>query len=337
MPTYEYLNTLTGKTVERTCPVAERDNVPAHLKRQIASVMRDCFGFMGRDSCREPGVDEGVPKAFRQLEDQQGWRKTCREAGFSVDHIRRTWNMVALITCLLALSAGAADVLPGYTFTDTDHVTASKLNSAAAGSINTSFFTGQNAAFPVDVDTFLFYSQSALGFRRVALSTLLINNTNLIGEQIEDTLPATNDYVLTYKPGTNQLRKVQVGNLFLPLTFTCQSNIAPDGTYSINVAHGLGGTPQVARCVFFTTSAYGGVPAVPVGTEVDISLCRASANINASLILPAADISVDSTNVYVSVRSTSDGGQILIPRKATLQNNSTTNNQAVKVYLYRFQ
>lgn len=45
-------------------------------------------------TAKDPGAaDQAVPRAFRQLEDSRNARDIAREAGFSVDTIKRTWGI----------------------------------------------------------------------------------------------------------------------------------------------------------------------------------------------------------------------------------------------------
>lgn len=87
MPVYEYTDTRTGKIVEEVHTIAERDNVPPHLKRITVPRTLDVVGFR-----TDPESADGtVPKAFKQLEESKHHSDIARETGFTVDQIKKTW------------------------------------------------------------------------------------------------------------------------------------------------------------------------------------------------------------------------------------------------------
>lgn len=86
-----------------------------------------------------------------------------------------TLLLTLLISAGCAWPAKAADITPGYTFSNGEqNVTAVKLNNATAGTINSSFVTGKSAKTALaDADLFIIYDPSAAAFRKVTLSSLL--------------------------------------------------------------------------------------------------------------------------------------------------------------------
>ncbi|HVX56978.1 MAG TPA: hypothetical protein VHA37_04550 [Candidatus Saccharimonadales bacterium] len=89
MPVYEYLDTRSNRTVELCRPVAERDLVPAGLRR--ITVPRRIAVM---NSITDPHSAEGqVPKAFRQLEAKTSAKEIARETGYTVDQLKKVWAM----------------------------------------------------------------------------------------------------------------------------------------------------------------------------------------------------------------------------------------------------
>lgn len=90
MPIYVYEEKTTGKTVELFRPVAQRDVVPANLRRIMVP---QTIGYANSSHLREPGVQTDVPKAFRDYEASGvNWRTIEKETGFSRDRIRSIHN-----------------------------------------------------------------------------------------------------------------------------------------------------------------------------------------------------------------------------------------------------
>jgi len=159
--------------------------------------------------------EKAVPKAFRDLEQKHGASRIAREAGFSVKQIKRIWNMLTLLTGLLAVTATAGDLTRSITFSDGQRITAAQLHTLVDGaSVNATFLTGKNLNSTVDTaDYVTVYDTSAGTFTRMTLSTLLMNNTGLITTQTDEVNPAYNDYVLTYDASSASFAKVSITNL----------------------------------------------------------------------------------------------------------------------------
>lgn len=89
----------------------------------------------------------------------------------------QTSNLLLLVLSLAgcAWPAKAADITPGYIFSPGEqNITDVKLNTATAGSVNTSLFTSKSAKTALaSVDLFLIYDPSAAAFRKVTLSSLI--------------------------------------------------------------------------------------------------------------------------------------------------------------------
>ena len=89
MPTYDYLDTETGRLVERTVAVEQRDAVPPTWQRIVVSAPGLKLG------AADPGSPEvAVPRALRQIEQTVPAREMARSmnAG-SVETIKRVWKM----------------------------------------------------------------------------------------------------------------------------------------------------------------------------------------------------------------------------------------------------
>lgn len=157
-----------------------------------------------------------VPRAFKELEQTQSASTIARESGFSVKKIKKIWNMLAMLTALLAVQAQAADLTRGVTIT-TSRLTTSQLHSLIdTATVSTGFYTDatKDVLGTVDsTDYFLLYDVSAGLYKKMTFSTLLLANTDLITTQADDVNPAYNDYVLTYNASATALAKVSMTNL----------------------------------------------------------------------------------------------------------------------------
>lgn len=159
---------------------------------------------------RDP--DKAVPRAFKQLSGNQV-RQFVRQSGFTVDHVKRTWQMA--LVGLLVLAAGsnqASDINKGYAFTATDRVTNTKLNNLVdAATINTQFFTDKSSSTPAASDIFIFARSG--NFYRTTYASLIRDYSGLITDQGDDLTPAINDFVLTYDSSAEALAKASLGAL----------------------------------------------------------------------------------------------------------------------------
>ena len=156
-----------------------------------------------------------VPRAFKELEQTQSASSIARESQFSVKQIKKIWNMLAMLTALLAWPALAGDLTRSITFSDGQRITAAQLHSLIDGaSIGATFLTGKNLNSTVETaDYVMVYDTSAGVFTKMTLSTLLMANTGLITTQADDPNPAYNDYVLTYDASASSFAKVSITNL----------------------------------------------------------------------------------------------------------------------------
>lgn len=172
-------------------------------------------GYANHSGLREPGAAADVPKAFRDYElSGASPARIERETGFSRDKIRKVWNFSILALFTLCLSARAADINAGYSWTPNDRVTSAKLNSVISGAtINTTFTSDRTAALPVAADTFQFYQATSQLFRKSTFGTMFLNNTNLIVGQSEDTQPTAADFFLSYDASANSLKRVNWDSL----------------------------------------------------------------------------------------------------------------------------
>lgn len=227
MPTYDYLDTQTGAIVERNVPSGERD-AQSGLERLIVPAR---VGYQA--GAIDPSSPEAmVPKAFKKMEETESARSIAKKVQFSVSHIRRVWAFCIAFLFALSLSSKAADVAPGYLFLPTDTVTSTKLNNAASGTINTSFFTGQAAeSSPLDSDLLLVYSASLGGYRRITFANSVSQNTALISGKSESTNPGTNAFIEYLDANTGTLQKINATNLLnSPTNFVgpsqLQTNVA---------------------------------------------------------------------------------------------------------------
>ena len=156
-----------------------------------------------------------VPRAFKELEQTQSASSIARDSGFSVKKIKKIWNMLAVLTALLATTAQAGDLTRSVTFSDGQRITAGQLHTLVDGaSVNATFLTGKNLNSTVETtDYVLVYDTSAGVFTKMTLSTLVMANTGLITTQADDPNPDYNDYVLTYDASASSFAKVSITNL----------------------------------------------------------------------------------------------------------------------------
>lgn len=89
MPVYEYDDTVTGRVILLSRPVAERDAVAAGLKRrQVPSAVHFITG------APDPtGPDCAIPKALKELEQTQDHRKIAKGTGFSTQAMKEIWKI----------------------------------------------------------------------------------------------------------------------------------------------------------------------------------------------------------------------------------------------------
>lgn len=163
-----------------------------------------------RKSERDP--DRAVPNAFKSLSNRDV-NKFVKESGFSVNHVKRVWEMgLAIALGLgLTLSTRAGDISKGYSFTATDRVTSTKLNNLVdAATINTTFFTGKASGTPAGADIFMFARSGT--FYYVPFSGI-VGSPLLVTSQIENTTPDTADYVMSYDYGGGTLQKSTMNSL----------------------------------------------------------------------------------------------------------------------------
>lgn len=108
------------------------------------------------------------------------------------------WMWVAA-WCAGAVLAQGADITPGYTFSSGEqNVTHTKLNNAASGTINTSFYSGKSAA-GTDPNTaweILLRDTGNDQFKRSTLSAAFLNHGSLLSSRTSKTVPVGGDALL---------------------------------------------------------------------------------------------------------------------------------------------
>lgn len=138
--------------------------------------------------------------------------------------------------CLLfTLIVGAADITPGYTFTTGEkNITHTKLNDAASGTVNTTFFTGKSAQTAVTGDTLLYYAAADAAFRKTTVGTLFGNAPAINGlstiNSVGDFSVATTKFTVASATGNTAVG----GNL------TVATNASITGTLSVIGATSIG-------------------------------------------------------------------------------------------------
>lgn len=89
MPVYQYRDTKNGELVELVRSVALRDQVPPNYQR-VTVPQRIAISGAAADP---RSADSQVPRAFRQLEEKVGAREIVREGGWTVDQVKKIWNI----------------------------------------------------------------------------------------------------------------------------------------------------------------------------------------------------------------------------------------------------
>ena len=89
MPVYQYEDSRNGSVIELERPVAERDKVPAHLKRFSVPQKLTLVGV--GDPSPEPGSDQvkNIMKGYYKYEQRLGSRF---KSSYSADQVRRAWG-----------------------------------------------------------------------------------------------------------------------------------------------------------------------------------------------------------------------------------------------------
>jgi len=138
--------------------------------------------------------------------------------------------------CLLfTLIVGAADITPGYTFTSGEkNITHTKLNDAASGTVNVTFYTGKSAQTAVTGDTLLYYAAADAAFRKTTVGTLFGNAPAINGlstiNSVGDFSVATSKFTVASATGNTAVG----GNL------TVATNASITGTLGVIGATSLG-------------------------------------------------------------------------------------------------
>lgn len=140
------------------------------------------------------------------------------------------------VLVFMAQMAGAADITPGYTFSSGEaNVTHTKLNNAAAGTINTSFFSGKGSAGtdPNTAFTLLLHNTTLDTYQKMPISSLL-DHASLLTSRTVATAPAVDDLVLVYDASAGGYRAMSWTNWLFGGTATS----APTNETRFPVLHG---------------------------------------------------------------------------------------------------
>jgi len=92
VPVYQYFDEEKRRIVEFVRPIAERDCVPAGLKR-IPIPQRIAICGTSSSPIDPTSADSQVPKAFRDLEQKIPAREIVKESGFSIEKVKEVWGM----------------------------------------------------------------------------------------------------------------------------------------------------------------------------------------------------------------------------------------------------
>lgn len=110
----------------------------------------------------------------------------------------------------------AADITPGYTFTSGErNVTHTKLNNSAAGTINTTFYSGKSSAGadPNTAFEFLLRDTSLDVYKRTTLAEAVFNHSGLLASRTAKTVPVGGDVLLIADSAAgNALKQMVLSN-----------------------------------------------------------------------------------------------------------------------------
>ena len=110
------------------------------------------------------------------------------------------WFALAVGVGVWCIVGTAADVTPGYTFSSGEaNVTATKLNTAAAGTINTTFFSLKSSAGADPTPTthrLLLHDTANNVFKRALLSVAVFNHSSFLAGRTAKTTPVGADALL---------------------------------------------------------------------------------------------------------------------------------------------
>ena len=145
------------------------------------------------------------------------------------------WRWMAAVM-VGGIAAQAADITPGYTFSSGEaNVTHTKLNNSAAGTINTSFYSGKGSAGtdPNTAFTILIHNTTLDTYQKMTISSLL-DHASLLTSRTVATAPAVDDLVLVYDASAGSYRAMSWTNWLFGGTATS----APTNETRFPVLHG---------------------------------------------------------------------------------------------------
>lgn len=168
-------------------------------------------------------------------------------------------RLFSIIYVAAATLLNGADITPGYYFVAGDTVTHSKLNTAAAGTINATFIGGKTEKTIPDgsADYLLLYDSSAIALKKITVGNIGWLNTNYIAGRAEATGAAPNDYLMLWSTASQAYRKISLANGIFQSTNLVlnHTNIAAPGLSYYLL--GDGGTgPSIVKAGQLFTNAW---------------------------------------------------------------------------------
>jgi microcystin-dependent protein len=145
-----------------------------------------------------------------------------------------------------------SDITPGYTFTSGEkNVNHTKLNAAAAGEVNDTFFTGRSADTAPDIAaaTLVFYDSTTQTQKKATLSNLVFNHASLLHGRATTLTPASADEFLLADASDNYaLGKATMAKLaeWMPFGLTASVQLLGAGTPD----------PADLACIWDASSSY---------------------------------------------------------------------------------
>lgn len=140
-------------------------------------------------------------------------------------------------------TATAADITPGYTFSSGEaNVTHTKLNNAAAGTINSTFYSGKSAAGANPTPgnhTFLGLDSVSGNFKRATLDVWVFDHEALLNSRVAKTTPSGGDLLLISDSAAGGAYKsIFISNALYAAT----AHTAPTNTDLLAIFNSVSGT-----------------------------------------------------------------------------------------------
>ncbi len=154
-----------------------------------------------------------------------------------------------------------ADITPGYTFTEGEkNITAAKLNSATAGTVNSTFITTKSAVTPPGTYQVLLFDPVGGAFYKGTLNATVYASTNLIQNQSAVIDNPTNTYLLQWSAAQGNTRILE-SDFLTNVVLYIGSNLWDTGQFQFlsGVGHIKSGVLLTNALVYSGLTVQGGI------------------------------------------------------------------------------